>query len=342
MRPSLALSVSAIATFVLLARYAPEAKAEGGTGVGNGGDSIHCHADPSHRLEGFYNLDYVLTFDYESGNSDLVAGSWKEQQARIQAVLEDKVYYLGQSLRRFNELAFSKSMTEEIVWKPSLFGLVDVADEEILQRLPPGCGVMPGAPTQTQPVLVQTVIREANPGMVVFNYDPNAIKMLDQLPHQLSFQLTHEWLWSFAPNARAIRTVNRMLHTAEIDRMDSMTLQRVLVNAGINLVPGVPDAQNAVVRMIDVSESPEGKPVLSVDRIDFPRRGLSDKKYYLLVRNRTKYDFIWPDGGNTRRYLDNKTYFMDYESKDPSFVITLRENSTYGKDLRLVLPVRYY
>lgn len=204
--------------------------------VGNGGDSIDCHADSNSRFEGAYALDYLLTYRASNDNADIVpAQSWQSSLARIAGILNTKAPKLGRSLSAFAALVKNTDPRRDRVWREAPFGLVKLDDQSIVEHVPPNCM------SHNEVMVVQAVIR-LSPGIsglpppkLAYSYVPRVFDQLEaQAPVQLSFLLVHEWLWDLSMNVVANRQINRFLHSSELDDLSAEEIVSRLEAYGID------------------------------------------------------------------------------------------------------------
>jgi len=214
--------------FVLLLQ---NSTAWAGGEVTNGGDAVFCIPNSSSSYSGYYSLDFLLTKD-SFAESDLIAGTWSESLEEIEKVLSEKSPSLGRELKLFQKRILADDLTSPLIWKKSTFGLVDIKDEDIIEKLPLNCYERFDGSTIR---IFQAVIREKRENSTIYNYDPETIKQLENVEHQLSFLLLHEWLWNYTDDVRVIRDVNRFLHSSEIKTLSSFELRKRLKILGLNL-----------------------------------------------------------------------------------------------------------
>jgi parallel beta-helix repeat protein len=202
-----------------------------GQDVGNGGDIIVCEKSESNELEGYYSLDYVLT--YQSLNLEEV-NSLDASLERIGELLKSKVPELYLSFREFKADVYNPSYAKKHAWEAAPFGLIEIKDESIAVRLPDNC-------LKNDKInLIQAVIR-LNPNYSgsetqIFKYMPSAIEKLNQeRPVQTSFLMIHEWLWELSKNVDRNRRINRYLHSTSLTTQTSEEVFRELKGMGLTL-----------------------------------------------------------------------------------------------------------
>jgi hypothetical protein len=202
------------------------ARADAGGGVGNGGDSVFCRAEPqASEYDGWYNLDYLVNkvADVQyAGDFEKMVGPDEAFDTHIlrliQAFKESGHRIFHQDLKEFHEQLWSNQFARRYVWKKAPHGLGELQDEGLKQKVPPNCLGAAGDGTY-----VQTIIRtRKNWSMPIyagtlptwgadFAY---ATKVVAELPPlQLSFLLLHEWLRTFTDDPEKIRDANAILHS---------------------------------------------------------------------------------------------------------------------------------
>lgn len=188
----------------------------------NGGDGVHCTASENNPFDGVYSLDYVLTYNYETKNKDIEIRTWDQMRTRL--------IYLGNLLSKWRQpitdfLATTKNTTDyqkPIIWLPGA-ALEPINDENLTRRLPDNCGEV-----------VQMVRREARKsGLIAFEYNAPEMQKLTQSSLQESFLLTHELLWSFSADVRAIYETNRFLHSNRFGHLSQEELLKTFVRIGL-------------------------------------------------------------------------------------------------------------
>jgi hypothetical protein len=82
--------------------------------------------------------------------------------------------------------------------------------------------------------IVQTVVRTPQVGTILYAYDPRTLLPLrESRALQFSYLMVHEWLRDFTGSPRAIRRVNRLLHSKGLERMSSDAFYTSLDNMGL-------------------------------------------------------------------------------------------------------------
>ena len=212
--------------------------AQGGPGrVGNGGDSVLCQQTADNPFVGYYSLDYLMTYNSSNQNSDLVeVFDWNESYQRISGMLERNHPDLSYSFEAFvRHLDNQLDYTRERIWQEASFGLVDLKDERMIRRLPKNCQRFS---EDGELELIQTVIRQQKPNLVVYEYDPTILKEFRTLaPLQYSFLLIHEWLWDLTQDVKVIRDANRFLHSSTSELLTPEKFGEAIANIGLGFEP---------------------------------------------------------------------------------------------------------
>lgn len=221
-------SVGSIILTLILAAQTSMAGIE----VGNGGDTLMCRPADSQRAESWYNLDYYLTTAINHNEHEVrEVTDWNDSLRKVQRVLAVNSPYLGYLFDEFlfylgNSSDYSKAM----IWEPAPRGLVVIHDEDIANLIPKECTKL----VDGKPNIYQTVVRQENPGILIFAFDPHLVDQLKRnFPVQYSFLIVHEWLWSFSKRTDTLRRVNRFLHSTSTDRLTPEQFNGVLSNFGI-------------------------------------------------------------------------------------------------------------
>lgn len=188
---------------LLLVAFTSLANARGGE-VGNGGDAVFCMHSTDNGLSGWYALDFFAT------DQIVPAKSWSDSTDRIAQALLSKSPEHGKSLLSFLDSYNKKKVLPPRSWRPSKWGLSDLPDEKLLERIPHNCYRI----RDSQPAIVQAVIREKKSHGVVYNFDPNILgELAAKDSAQLSLILVHEWLWDYTDDVRELRFANSLLHS---------------------------------------------------------------------------------------------------------------------------------
>ncbi|HEX4926262.1 MAG TPA: hypothetical protein VFV50_19365, partial [Bdellovibrionales bacterium] len=198
--------------FVFMVLFASQAFASGGA-VGNGGDAVVCRPSSQNKFNGYYALDYLAK--YQSNLDAVPAASIEQALNRIEAGLHAKLPELWPSFREFRNNVFNtRDFTRKHIWEEAAFGLVDLKDEALVERLPENCRA------GDKIAVVQAVIRQppSVAGLpeykVKYKFVPQVTEALRrQNPVQLSFLIVHEWLWDFSKNVDRNRVINYLLHS---------------------------------------------------------------------------------------------------------------------------------
>ncbi len=213
-------------SLVILAAPASHVHAFGGE-VGNGGDVISC-AQTGVVKKQLYALDYLLASPSKPlATFDVLNRVFETVRVRHPS--------LSTNLYRFIEELKSQKLTGTNVWSPVHFGLSDIEDEMIVEKLPPTCGVGPAATKQWQQAVVQSQVGSKR----YYKYDADLLTELEAAPLQYSMLLVHEWLWQFADNALQVRLANQFLHEQGTSQLSAFEFTKFLTDIGL-LLPVVP------------------------------------------------------------------------------------------------------
>ena len=193
-----------------------------GNSAGNGGDTVRCEKSGENSFEGYWNLDYLLTYTSRNKNADVVQPKdWKESSDRILSLLKKKAGGFSDSFQSFLDDIFnSLDYSKPHVWEQGSFGLVLLTKNDenyqfIDRNLPVNCYTRSG----NQDInLIRTITRTQKGIAAFYAYDEKIIQQL--APLQLSFLFVHEWLRSFTNDERIIRRVNRLLHSTVVESPD--------------------------------------------------------------------------------------------------------------------------
>jgi parallel beta-helix repeat protein len=230
-----------------------------GQNVGNGGNIVVCRVSPENVFNGYYSLDYLLTYP---GLEPVAAASWQQSLKRISDLILIKVPELHASLESFRKEVYNTSYNQMHVWESASFGLLRIDDQEIAVRLPENCL------ENDQINVIQAVIR-LNPDYSgaetqVFKYMPAAIDQLEAKdPVQTSFLLVHEWLWELSKNVDRNRRIDRYLHSRAFAEHSSAQALATLRSMGLQLT-GERYAFDSIQTAIDAAEP--GSIVFLLDR----------------------------------------------------------------------------
>jgi hypothetical protein len=212
--------------------------ATGGEQV-NGGDTVKCSKDSRNPFEGYFSLDYLLTL--REDNSDIIqVRDWEQSRERILRVLTEKYPDLALLLRDFLSRVPGDDTTggvdyylQKRLWIEAPYGLVDIKDERVVRKLPPNCYKVHKEPDEIE--LIQSVIRQTNRDVVIYNYDTAILRELKtRAPLQYSFLIMHEWMWDSVQDPEVIRRVNRFLHSKVIDTMTASDFKEAIKNLGLD------------------------------------------------------------------------------------------------------------
>lgn len=213
--------------------------ARGGMDAG-GGDTVVCRSSPLNFLEGNYNLDFVLTIeDLKNGDLDIVpVESWEESKDRIYFELLPKIPALAASFKDFSyglqrPLGENSSPPQSTnrLWLPAK--LWALKDEGVGRpNIPYNCYHPFSIPAQEP--WVQTVIRTPKSGYILYQYyKPLFDELYKSTPLQFSFLVVHEWLRDHVKDPKAIRRINRFLHSVDSELMTGSEVLAELHRLGL-------------------------------------------------------------------------------------------------------------
>jgi Leucine-rich repeat (LRR) protein len=204
----------------------------GGWEVGNGGDLAYCNPVSENEFSGYYSLDYLATLSSSSGSRLRQVSSWEESRHAIAALLREKAPELSPSFENFlAHLDNHDDFSQQRIWLESIYGLVDLKDEMLLQSLPQNC-----LDQGNHPQLVQAVVRQLKDDFIIYNFDADILTELRRSkPLQYSFLMLHEFLWDLSMDVRANFRINRFLHSQQADSLSFEAFRRALKNLGIDL-----------------------------------------------------------------------------------------------------------
>ena len=211
--------------------------------VGNGGDLVYCQKSADNPLDGYYTLDYVLTFRKSNNNEDLVpVESWDASRNRIQTILSEKLPNFARSFSEYISLLRNyDDYSQARIWNEAAFGLYDVSDENIKIKIPQNCY------ENNQVRLTQVVVRAQTTQIVggtkigqltsyAFDYDRFHDLEVNR-PLQFSFLMVHEWLRDYLDDAEQIRTITRFIHSKQFEEQSAEQIVQLLSRNGIYALP---------------------------------------------------------------------------------------------------------
>lgn len=252
--------------FILLMTPSAQVFAFGGE-VGNGGDVINCPAKSSGARQ-LYALDYLLAPPAAPvAKLDILNQVFETIRVRHPSLSSNLYTYIA-------ELKNEK-LTGTNVWSPVHFGLTDIDDEMVVQKLPPTCGQGTGSRKQWQQAVVQTAVGAKR----YYKYDSELLSELESQPLQYSMLLMHEWLWQFADNALQVRLANQFLHEQSTASMSAFEFTKFFIDIGLHL-PVIP-ATSGYLLKTEVNERGQ----LRDRRIDNVRPGLYQPVFLQITNN---------------------------------------------------------
>lgn len=212
----------------------------GDNGGGNGGDTVFCVDSQKNAFKGYYSLDYFITYQKKTNNADIVpVNSWEESRSRILKHLKFHAPKLAESFETFLrgadllEPSSQPGIIESVrLWVEAPFGLIDIKDERLVRSVPANCLNQAASGSQ----FVQAIIRHRTKGLITYEYDYQVLEKLKaEAPLQFSYLIVHEWLWDVLKDVRAIRNVNRLLHSVTLENSSTSALQAILSGFGVNV-----------------------------------------------------------------------------------------------------------
>jgi hypothetical protein len=194
--------------------------------VRNGGDVVTCDPVPGAAFVGHFVLDYLVAASSDpAAVGELSGENVYELATRLDQQLFDYADKFGDFLAQARgQIGEAPQFSQAYVWKKATLGLRDVTDEQLnlAGPLPDNCYVGTGDARKVR--LRQTVARESLPGNrgVLLNYDPAAFAQIENDEPQWSFMMVHEWLWSHADDAFAVRNLNWLVHTEHFRELSNI------------------------------------------------------------------------------------------------------------------------
>ncbi len=207
----------------------PQAQNSGGVDVGNGGDAIRCSTSPENSFSGLYALDFFLT---ESPSAPKVQAvkSWEESRDRIFSYLNKIHPQLAWSFYDFfSQIENHTNYESDRVWEASTNDLIYLKDQKIITKLPTNCG------GKDKTEVYQAVIRQKKATHTTYHYSQDLLSDLRQQSLQFSFLMVHEWLWDLTEDVAAIRQLNRLLHSNQLETMSRESLMAIMGNLGMKV-----------------------------------------------------------------------------------------------------------
>lgn len=246
--------------------------------VGNGGDIVICTPSSANDFAGSYSLDFIATYQ-PSTDAALLAASrtppnytkfdaakmndlslpgnawWMDTYARLFRVSRQLAY----QYRQFVETIYVGGMNNGIFWNDAAFGLVDLADEALIRRVPSNCTL----PSTSGPKLYQAVVRQKLGKVLQFAYDKKLVQGLNS-DLQFSYLMLHEFLWSHTGDVETIRFLNRLVHSNQIASMTIENFYQLIHSLGLSHPAHFASHCTNVVDM----NTRRGCPVLSLNLFD--------------------------------------------------------------------------
>jgi hypothetical protein len=220
-------SLVRILSFLVLISSSQVVTAQGGI-VDSGGDLVECQPSPRNNLDGHYVLDYLTGLHTQARH---YPGEGPSE--RIIRLLKEKAAPLGDSLELFlvtanRQIPGEPDFDQKHIWIPG--DLSEIRDEELVESVPENC-LIPGDRAVN---LKQLVARRDRGDHILHRFDFVLMDKIKNNPLQMSFILVHEWLWEYAADAQAIRDVNNLLHSTDLDALTAGELQSRLRAYGLN------------------------------------------------------------------------------------------------------------
>lgn len=209
-----------------------------GQDIGNGGDLILCHANPSlNNLDGLYALDYLLANSAEQAEF-YQPKTLDHSLDRIEKLLKEKVPELWASFHDFREQLFMRDLLSTRIWEAAAYQLINITDEQLglSDQIPKNCKNAQGIQISQAVIHLAPGFSGAGPGVTMYRYMPEIIKELSQSrPLQSSFLLVHEWLWDHSSNVDRNRRINKFLHSNSLTSMTRTQILTLLDRLGLKI-----------------------------------------------------------------------------------------------------------
>lgn len=214
-------------TLMALSFICTQVSLAGGVLIGNGGNIIRCsnHSD-------FQTLDLVIARGSMGKHVDTepvqnLNASFK----RIEKIIELNLPFALESFREFTRSIKNKNKSDVFIWKNRFNGVDTVKDE--IPPIPFRC-----RNNYESIEIIQTIVKyqvknkETNLDQYIFEYDPEALKLIESRPLQISFMYVHEWLWVLTKDVKLNRKINYFLHTSLINELNGEEIKATLNKLG--------------------------------------------------------------------------------------------------------------
>lgn len=202
----------------------------GGVLIGNGGNIIRCSGD-SH----FQSLDFIISRNMFGNKVKIIpAASLNQSLKRIESLLNEKLPQLVDSFRDFTNSIKNKNKSPLYSWQIPPYGIGSIIDE--ISPIPFRCRNSLGGVE-----IYQTIIRydykydDATKNKVVFKYDPDALKLIENNYIQMSFLMVHEWLWGYTSDIKVNRKLNYYLHSTLFNSVEASEAESILKSYGLKI-----------------------------------------------------------------------------------------------------------
>lgn len=190
----------------------------GGFAIGNGGDIVRCPIDSY-----YYTLDYVITRAQLNKVGKANVKTWRESLNRIQNLISQKMPTLSKSFSEFTQLLQNRTdFSKPYIWLAKT-DLQDVNDEQY--RSYSGCSSWGNKGEFYQVVIRNVVSQPSMPLQVVFQFDPEVFKFIENSALQHSYLVVHEWLWNIVKDAEQNRQLNWFIHSKLFDSYSPAQVQ---------------------------------------------------------------------------------------------------------------------
>lgn len=189
------------------------AHGKGGVVVGNGGHVVRCSGEID-----YLSVDYVLGKKWFPNVKPVPARTLSASLNRIASLLEVRNPALAKSYREFVSLFMNGDDSKPYVWKTPLSHTTPGDDE--FDYLPISCRNSRGSIDVRQAILRTATFGPFGDPQVVLEFDPVVLVLLQSYggPIQLSFVITHEWLWSITDDPKENRRLNYYMHSPLFER----------------------------------------------------------------------------------------------------------------------------
>jgi hypothetical protein len=219
----------------------------GGQAVGNGGDGIRCLPSDQNSFNGLYVLDYIESYNPKlkliEDKGATLERLWQiiyDKGMQPGGLFDDNMILvnLANSLKAFYRDFESQIQVgvpdylSQITWAPQSFGLLDIQDEDLIQRIPLNCQSVIQNSSITRLKIFQIVVRLENDSSFFFKYDPRMLKELFETSQfQFSYLIVHEWMREIIGETWNLRDVVNLIHSEQFLNASAQDAVRMLTNS---------------------------------------------------------------------------------------------------------------